>query len=166
MKHREEIAQLFEQNRVTGKGVEVGVKEGMFSRYISSVYKGILYSIDLWEDVEDLKKAQANLNGSTATLIQGDSVGVAKNIFEDNSLDFVYIDAAHDYENVKADYNAWYPKLRVGGVMSGHDYGLNGDCEGVKQFIDELIENGQEFEFTTEDFFEGRPYQTWWFIKK
>ncbi len=42
--------------------------------------------------------------------------------FSDNSLDFVYIDAAHDYENVKKDITAWLPKVKIGGVIAGHDY--------------------------------------------
>lgn len=37
-------------------------------------------------------------------------------------LDFVYIDAAHDYENVLRDLTAWWPKVRVGGAIGGHDY--------------------------------------------
>jgi hypothetical protein len=42
--------------------------------------------------------------------------------FEDLSLDFVFIDAAHDYENVKKDVLAWKPKVKIGGVLAGHDY--------------------------------------------
>lgn len=42
--------------------------------------------------------------------------------FEDNSLDFVFIDAAHDYESVRNDINFWYPKVKEGGIIGGHDY--------------------------------------------
>jgi hypothetical protein len=42
--------------------------------------------------------------------------------YQDESLDFVFIDAAHDYENVKKDIHAWYPKVKNGGFISGHDY--------------------------------------------
>ena len=42
--------------------------------------------------------------------------------FEDNSLDFVYIDANHDFVNFTQDLHEWYKKVRVGGIISGHDY--------------------------------------------
>jgi hypothetical protein len=43
-------------------------------------------------------------------------------LFEDNSLDFVYIDANHTYEGVKEDIKYWYPKVKPGGLLLGHDY--------------------------------------------
>lgn len=42
--------------------------------------------------------------------------------FDDASLDFVFIDAAHDYDNVLADIRAWRGKVKPGGVLAGHDY--------------------------------------------
>jgi predicted O-methyltransferase YrrM len=42
--------------------------------------------------------------------------------FADRSLDFVFIDAAHDYENVLADIETWRPKVAPHGVLAGHDY--------------------------------------------
>jgi predicted O-methyltransferase YrrM len=57
--------------------------------------------------------------------------------YEDASLDFVFIDAGHAYENVKADILAWRPKVKPGGFLAGHDYH---SAEGVKQAVTELLE--------------------------
>jgi SAM-dependent methyltransferase len=46
----------------------------------------------------------------------------ASKLYEDESLDFVFLDASHKYEDVKADMEAWYPKVKPGGIFSGHDY--------------------------------------------
>jgi hypothetical protein len=43
-------------------------------------------------------------------------------LFEDESLDFIYIDGNHSYESVKEDMNIWFPKLKKGGLFAGHDY--------------------------------------------
>lgn len=60
----------------------------------------------------------------------------------DYSLDFVYIDARHDYESVMEDLNAWQSKVRPGGVLAGHDY-IDGHFSagvfGVKRAVDEFF---------------------------
>ena len=53
----------------------------------------------------------------------------------DSSLAFVFIDAAHDYESVKADLAAWLPKLAPHGHIAGHDYG----CPDVARAVDEAL---------------------------
>lgn len=42
--------------------------------------------------------------------------------FEDESLDFIFIDGLHTYDQVKKDMENFYPKLKKGGLFSGHDY--------------------------------------------
>jgi len=42
--------------------------------------------------------------------------------YKHESLDFVFIDASHDYASVLKDLTAWYPKIKKGGVIAGHDY--------------------------------------------
>jgi hypothetical protein len=60
----------------------------------------------------------------------------AAQYYKNRSIDFVFIDAAHDYENVKADLNAWYPKVKKGGFIGGHDYpGFSGVVLAVNEFF-------------------------------
>lgn len=56
------------------------------------------------------------------------------------SLDLVFIDGAHDYENVKKDLRAWWSKLRPGGVMAGHDFSMSfpGLMRAVLEFVSQL----------------------------
>jgi predicted O-methyltransferase YrrM len=60
----------------------------------------------------------------------------AVNLYQDNSLDFVFIDAAHDYENVIKDIRAWYPKVKKNGLFAGHDY--DPSWHGVIKAVDEF----------------------------
>lgn len=74
----------------------------------------------------------------------------AASLFRDNSLDFVFIDAAHDYDNVIADINAWLPKVKSGGILSGDDYYHFPD---VKRAVSELLQG-------------HRPEGVYWFYRK
>jgi hypothetical protein len=71
----------------------------------------------------------------TIEFIRGKSMDVVDSI-KDFSLDFVFIDASHEYEDVKADINAWYMKVKEGGVIAGHDYPY---WPGVKKAVDEYF---------------------------
>lgn len=73
-------------------------------------------------------------------------------LYQDNSLDFVMIDASHDYDNVKADILAWLPKVKSGGIMSGDDYNP-GSFPGVVKAVHELVPvfvlvNGYAWKYT------------------
>ena len=75
-------------------------------------------------------------------LIVTDSVDASK-IVQDESLDFVFIDAAHDYKSVVLDIKCWFPKVRKGGLVSGHDYGGRRNklgYFGVNKAVDEFAE--------------------------
>jgi predicted O-methyltransferase YrrM len=60
----------------------------------------------------------------------------AVHLYPDQSLDFVFIDSDHSYEGIKADLQAWYPKMRKGGHIAGHDYVSD---DRVKRAVDEFF---------------------------
>ena len=62
--------------------------------------------------------------------------------FADSTVDFVYIDALHTYEAVMSDLLAWWPKLRRGRIMAGHDYNPT-KWPGVCQAVDEFVKENQ-----------------------
>lgn len=62
-------------------------------------------------------------------------------LYEDNSLDFVFIDASHEYDDVKQDILSWLPKVKKGGVLAGHDY--SSAFPSVCKAVDEIFESHQ-----------------------
>lgn len=72
------------------------------------------------------------------TVLEMRSVAASQH-YGDRSVDVVYIDADHRYESVRADIEAWLPKVRRGGFLCGHDY--HGGLPGVMRAVDELFQN-------------------------
>lgn len=79
----------------------------------------------------------------------------ASKLYQDQSLDFVFLDASHDYESVKEDIFAWYPKVKVGGKIGGHDYNWDPVSAAVHDFL------GKEGLYTDNDL-----HTPSWLIKK
>jgi hypothetical protein len=67
----------------------------------------------------------------------------ASKLYENESVDFIFIGASHDYDNVIKDLYAWFPKLKIGGIIAGHDYG----CEGVNKAVNEFFSDKGIFPF-------------------
>lgn len=125
-----------------GEGVEVGVRDGDFSAHVLSHWAGRrLLLVDPWAsqaadkyvDVSNVAQGEQDARFELVTrtmaerfpgrheVVRDYSVAAAARV-RDGSLDFVYIDARHDYAGVLEDLRAWYPKLRVGGLVAGHDF--------------------------------------------
>ena len=60
----------------------------------------------------------------------------ASNLYRNRSLDFVFIDASHEYSDVKRDILSWLPKVKIGGFLAGHDYTI---FDGVRKAVDEFF---------------------------
>jgi hypothetical protein len=140
------------------RGAEIGVFKGTMSAALLSRKDLSLVMVDSWagdgadymgqgdlharlsQDQQDsyYKTTLQNVGfaGGRATIIRKSSLEAAGYI-EDGSLDFVFIDADHSYEGCKADIQAWSPKLKPGGLLSGHDYD-HPELPGVKRAVDEF----------------------------
>lgn len=71
---------------------------------------------------------------------------VASMRFPDNHFDYIYIDAEHDMGSVERDLKFWYPKLKVGGMISGHDAGTPGVKMAVQKFFGDMyIAEGEDW---------------------
>lgn len=70
----------------------------------------------------------------------------AASIFPDEYFSMIFIDAGHSYEQVMADLNSWFPKLKKGGIFAGHDYDSPGVANAVRDFFGkDLTRNGNSF---------------------
>jgi predicted O-methyltransferase YrrM len=67
-------------------------------------------------------------------LIKSDSCSAAS-LFENESVDFVFIDGDHRYDYVKKDIESWLPKIKKGGIVSGHDYQEKGVSAAVEEIF-------------------------------
>jgi hypothetical protein len=146
--------------------VEIGVHKGNFSKMIYDILDpSILYLIDPWEVGSDknspTKQYSGVLDGLNTAYSNNDEMIEVQSKFEkeinknkviikkgfsydrvvdfsDQYFDFIYIDATHFYESVKADLNMYYPKLKKNGLMCGHDY-ANYSNFSVIPAVDEFI---------------------------
>ncbi len=67
----------------------------------------------------------------------------ASSMFDDESIDFIFIDGAHDYKSVLDDISSWYPKIKPGGLICGDDYA---PCwQEVRNAVDEYFKGKQLF---------------------
>ena len=139
------------------KFVEVGCWKGQSSYFmcdniIKSGKEIEFFCVDTWEGSNE-HIGKYNLNNLYETFLNNmklfesyyfplklNSIDASKR-FKNNSLDFVFIDAAHDYESVKADILAWLPKLKKSGILAGHDYyPEHPEYCGVYQAVHEIFD--------------------------
>ncbi len=143
------------------KVCEVGSWKGGSAETIGNIVKennGMLCCVDNWKGNEGVAGHVEAKNGDVfaifernmercglndyVTAIKANSVDAAKS-FPDGYFDVVFIDADHRYDHVKADIMAWMKKVRVGGVLCGHD------CE---QYFSKLPDH---FQFMMTDYLES-----------
>ena len=128
--NRNHIAELFGELQFN-VGAEIGVRMGRFSQVFLEANKNLkMYCIDPWapyarvsQDKQDrfYRHCERRLKGYNAALMKMTSM-TALDEFEDESLDFVYIDGRHEFDFVIQDIIGWNAKVKKGGIVAGHDY--------------------------------------------
>ncbi len=178
---RDEIPHVLNARRLYGCGVEIGVQEGIHSEHILKHWHGAhLISVDPWhEETVERYRDMANVTQATHDLFYRRTTARLAPYRDRNSiwrltsaeaadrlphhtLDFVYIDARHDYESVREDLHLWADKVRPGGILAGHDYfdathPSFGDY-GVRSAVDEFCAERQLLVCATHD---DKPYGSW-----
>lgn len=113
-------------------GVEVGVAVGRHARQMLDGIPNLKLScVDPWQKYGNWTQEKMDIRHGQAcaalkpynnvTIIRKTSMEAVKD-FEDESLDFVYIDGFHDFDYVMMDLIEWSKKVRKSGLVSGHDY--------------------------------------------
>ena len=181
-RHWHKVIELL-RNKPHAIGAEIGVHRGLFAnrlfRNLPNIQK--YYCIDPWILYDDYKKTlrktstelripknnayQYFLNKTSnwqhkRIILRMTSVEALEHV-GDNILDWVFIDGNHAYEYARSDITGWSKKVKIGGLIAGHDYfdNFRGQRQvpfGVKRAVHELIP-----EFKTE-----RGPNVWWTWRK
>jgi hypothetical protein len=142
---REELAEV-----CNGHGLDtaafIGVNEAEFESAFMTRWKGSkAYLIDPYypcyefewprDPDEALAREAVAAYGDRCEFLKMESLQAAKTV--PNELGFVYLDGLHDYQHISDDIAAWWPKVRAGGILAGHDYlwRMPGVVRAVNEFI-------------------------------
>lgn len=181
LKNRIELIKHISKKYPDGVGVEVGVQKGEYSKAILENWDcRKLYLVDPWEEYDEysedwgaisqqgheqnleITKKNIEQYKNKVQIIKDYSVSAAE-LFNEKSLDFVYLDARHDKEGIKEDIEAWWPLIKEGGIIAGHDYTDFSQPHNkieVKEVVDEFFEDYGRVNYTLDG-----PYPSWWIEK-
>ncbi len=177
IQYRKDLVKLLTEMDILGDVAEIGVAEGRFSKVLLESGIPKLYMVDIWTSIPDMKgdvtspqewhdrnykEAQERVAsfGDKATLLKGFSNAMATQI-PDESLSLLYIDAGHDYASVMQDLQIWFPKVKPGCIIAGHDY-LN-PAYGVGQAVQDFCKDRFDIHVIPEDHPDDAGF---WFIKQ
>jgi predicted O-methyltransferase YrrM len=151
-----EIVKNLNKNELVG--LEIGCSLGVTTKHLLSNLPNLkLYGIDPyisyvdWNGGSDTNEDQENYLEIFIESIEPyknrhylyrDLSDNVMDEFEDDSLDFIFIDGLHTYEQVLKDCRNYYSKVKSGGIFSGHDYRvISGVNKAVNEFSSEVSIN-------------------------
>jgi hypothetical protein len=176
--HREMLGYWLNDAGLLGDGVEVGSAFGQFAGRIMATWKGTsLHLVDPWDNLPPteypenhaavnfdswrLECEQLAVQDPRAVLVKKRSTEALPD-FKDASLDFVYIDGNHEYVHVMEDMMGWFPKLKRGGLLGGHDFYISKEggafCEVGLAVMRWMKERNMNFWLTP-------ACTSWWCLK-
>jgi hypothetical protein len=155
---------LKNQGRNSLTGIEIGVFEGTNAlNIIHELAMKKLVLIDPYQTYSEQGESVSSIHAKKLALtrlsrfrnvefIKKTSDEAIKSVVD--PLDFVYIDGNHEYQHVRKDIRNYYPQVKKGGVIGGHDYFLPSVMRAVNEFVQIL----------------GVPnfhvcYPDWWIVK-
>lgn len=154
--NKREIVLPYLINRLQLKiGAEIGVSLGKHAKNLLKETKMFFYLVDHYSeyiDMDGIVQGQNNniryntalnnlkeyIDNGRCKIIREESKKAAEQI-KDGELDFCYIDADHSYQGIKNDMSVWTSKVKINGILAGHDYKDRKGC-GVIQCINEIVE--------------------------
>lgn len=156
---RNEFGKLLTERGLTSTAVEIGTHRGGFARVLLATWAGHLDCVDPWADPpgyevqsaflpdrgttreDDYRAALKSLrtHAHRVRLVRKTSAG-AVDSYNDRTLDFVYLDGDHEYEGVYHDLTTWWPKVRPGGILAGHDVVTPGESRGWSVFVQRALD--------------------------
>lgn len=169
LKHRDQFGAWLNFLGLTGEAVEIGTHRGEFAdRFLREWSGKLLHCVDPWRDPwmqelgpkgehkptwsdrdDDFRQANILRDSHPNRVILHRMKSYEASLRIGDGLDFVYLDGDHRFDAVMLDLETWWPKLKVGGVMAGHDIKMPahenngwGRCvqPAVQRFIDKLCE--------------------------
>lgn len=188
LNHRWQLADLVKFS----SAVEVGTHRGEFAAQLCHVRSNHpsdfkLWCVDPWLPYfgdehlaekgatreEDLNAAARKLRPfileDRCELLRTTSLTAAKQLFPDKSLDLAYLDGDHRYAHVLQDCMVWWPKVRPGGLLAGHDIVTPGETcnDGVQEAVLKLARAWQvDIQLIPENSIATAGFAWSWYMEK
>ncbi len=115
--------------------VELGVEKGYLTEAVGREFPyasitGVEVDSTFLNRYQEMEIRNPNLKIYLSSSISSSVLGK----FDEQSIDFLYVDSLHTYDHVMAEMTLWHPKMKVGGVIACHDY-LNEKTPGVGEAL-------------------------------
>lgn len=166
IKHRDELALLCEWRRLETY-VEIGVDRGVFSARFMARNQNFRHyiGVDPYASTAEFPSSRdpdmhiaiaKYARHENATLLRMTSAAFAESLrtgqyghIKEGVVDFVYIDAGHEYADVQQDIATWWPLVSEKGILAGHDYDWT--HPGVMRAVEEFADQEHVQIWTTEE---------------